>query len=109
MKLRLPRFKRRDKRTPLEKEIDSYVGTMSSKRDDQEEYRRMCYNVGTLSEAAAKQRREPRTFELLLAAIPVFGTGLICITNWFITKRVTTFEETDVITTKAPQLKMPWR
>ena len=109
MKIKLPRFRRRDKRTPLERERDAYVETMAAHRDDQVTYRQMCYNVGTLSDAAAKQKHEPRRFELLLAAIPVFGTGLIGLTNWLITKRVTTYELEDVITTKTTLFKVPWK
>lgn len=108
--MKLPKFKRRDKRTPLEKEIDAYVEKMSSKRDDQVTYRQMCYNVNTMAEANAKCKgTDDGIGKYVLAGLPIVGTALVCLTNLGITKRVTTFEMEDVITTKAPQFKVPWK
>lgn len=107
--MKLPKFKKKDKRTALEKERDAYVETMWAHRDDAEEYSLMCENAEVLSAAAAEGKNGPDWVEVAKVGVPVFGTIAICITNWLITKRVTTFEETDVITSKATQFKVPWK
>ena len=107
--MKLPKFKKKDKRTALEKERDDYVETMWEHRDDANTYERMCKNAAVLSNAAAKGKTDSDWVEVAKVGVPVFGTIAICITNWLITKRVTTFEETDVITSKASQFKVPWK
>jgi hypothetical protein len=108
MKFKLPIFKKKDKRSEVEKERDAYVAEMWAHRDNPEVYGQMCANVEKLANAA-EAKRGPNWVEVAKVGIPIVGTGLICLTNLVITKEVTHFEETDVITSRAPQMRLPWK
>ena len=105
--MKLPKFKKRDRRSKLEKEIDAYVEEMGKHRDDANEYRTMATTVRILSESAP-EKRSICVSDILKVTIPLIGTGAVCVTNWLITKRVTTFEENDIVTSKAKTFTVPW-
>ncbi len=105
--MKFPKLKKRDKRTPLEKELDAYVELMKGHRDDPDEYRTMATTARIMSEAVPEKESVSKT-DILKVTIPLIGTFAVCLTNWAITKKVTTFEETDVLTSRAGQWKVPW-
>lgn len=82
---------RRDKRTSLEKEIDSVLYVMSNYKPDSKEYSAMAENIERLHKAKSQEcvrRVSPDT--LAIIAGNLLGIALIM-----------TFERTEVITTKA--------
>ena len=105
--MKLPRFKKRDHRSKLEKEIDAYVEEMAKYREKPNEYRTMATTVRIMSESLP-EKHSICVSDILKVAIPLIGTGAVCLTNWKITKRVTTFEENDIVTSKARTLTIPW-
>lgn len=105
------KLRKKDRRTPLERERDAYIeDVMWAHRDDPDEYGICCENVAILTEAVNEESTPAVSWvDVLIAGVPLAGTALICFTNWKCTKRVTVFEETDVLTTKAHQVRLPFK
>lgn len=81
----------RDKRTPLEKEIDTVLDTMGNISPDSKEYEAMAKNLKVLYEAKAlekSKRVSPDT--IAVVAGNLLGIGLILV-----------YEKANIITTKA--------
>lgn len=105
--MKLPKIKKRDRRSKLEKELDAYIEEMGKHRDNPTEYRTMATTIRIMSESVP-EKRSIDVFDALKVAAPILGTGLVCLTNWKITKRVTVFEENDIVTSKARTFTVPW-
>lgn len=105
--MKIPKLKKKDKRSELEKERDEYVKLMGKFRKDSDVYRTMATTVRILSEGI-HERPTVNAADIAKVVIPVIGTALVCVTNVWITSKITKYEEEDILTTKSGQHQVPW-